>query len=61
MVKLALVCPAGTVTEEGTVAALVSLLRSCTTAPPAGAGPVRVTVPVALLPPNTQLGLIVSD
>src|SRR3989442_341858 len=46
----ALVAPAGTVTLPGTVAAELSL-DSVTCAPPAGAGPLRVTVPVAQLPP----------
>ncbi len=60
MVKRALVAPAGMVILLGTLARL-ELLRNCTTAPPAGAGPLRVTVPVAVLPPQTEVGLIVSD
>lgn len=44
-VNVALVAPAGTVTEEGTLAAAL-LLDSVTCAPPAGAGPLSVTVPV---------------
>ena len=51
-VKVALVAPAGTVTLEGTVAAAVLLLESVTCAPPAGAGPLSVTVPVEEFPPE---------
>ena len=58
--KLALVPPAGTVTLEGTVAA-GSLLESVTCAPPAGAGPFSVTVPVEGFPPVTLAGLRASD
>jgi len=54
-VNVALVAPFATVTLEGTVAADVLLLDSDTTAPPAGAGPVSVTVPVDGFPP-TRLG-----
>lgn len=61
IVKFALRAPAGTVTANGTVARLVLLLRSSTVTPPAGAGALSVTVPVALLPPHTMVGLIVSD
>jgi len=60
MVKRALVVPAGMVMLLDTLARL-ELLRNCTTTPPAGAGPLRVTVPVAVLPPQTEVGLIVSD
>ena len=58
--KLALVAPAGTVTLAGTAAAAL-LLESATCAPPAGAGPFRVTVPVEALPPVTLVGLRPSD
>jgi len=61
-VKAALVAPAGTVTLEGTVAAAVLLLESVTCAPPAGAGPLNVNVPVEdCAPPITLVGLSVSD
>jgi hypothetical protein len=49
--------PAGTVTLAGTVAALVLLLDSVTTAPPEGAAPVRLAVPCELLPPTALAGL----
>ena len=48
--------PAATVTDAGTVAALVTEEERVTTTPPAGAGPVSVTVPVELLPPTTLAG-----
>ncbi len=51
---------AGTVTEAGTTAAGLSLVN-CTTAPPAGAFPVNVTVfPVAGDDPNTDAETTVS-
>ena len=60
-VRVALVPPAGTVTPAGTVAALVLLLESETSAPPLGAGPLSVTVPVEELPPVTLVGLTLSE
>src|SRR3989454_8510815 len=61
-VKVPLVAPAGTITLEGTVAAPVLLLESRTWAPPAGAGPLRVTVPVEdCTPPTTLVGFSVSE
>jgi len=54
-VKVAEVAPAETVTEAGSAAALELSLR-VTVAPPAGAGPLSVTVPVELLPPTTIAG-----
>ena len=51
-VNVAVVAPAATVTEAGTPAAGL-LVESVTTAPPAGAAPFRVTVPVAEPPPAT--------
>jgi hypothetical protein len=58
--KVALVAPAATVTLPATVAAEL-LLDSVTGAPPAGAGPFSVTVPVELLPPVTVVGLTLSE
>src|SRR5438477_8143888 len=57
IVKVALVLPAGTVTLEGTLAAAL-LLESVTSAPPAEAGPLSVTVPVEdpKGPPTTLVG-----
>jgi hypothetical protein len=56
-VNVALKAPAGTVTLAGTVAALVLLLDSVTTAPPEGAALVRLAVPCDVLPPATLAGL----
>ena len=58
--KFALVAPAVTVTLDGTVAA-VALLERETGNPPAGAPDVSLTVPVALLPPVTLVGLTDTD
>jgi hypothetical protein len=51
-----LLTPSGTVIVAGTVAAPVLLLVKDTTAPPAGAGAVRVTVVDAVKPPWTLVG-----
>jgi hypothetical protein len=56
MVKVALVAPAVMVTLAGTCATDVLLLDSVTIAPPVGAFPFSVTVPVELLPPTTEVG-----
>ena len=54
-VKVAPVAPAETVTLAGTLAAAL-LLESATCAPPAGAAPLKVTVPVEEFPPVTLVG-----
>src|SRR5271169_320319 len=59
MVKFALTALAGTVTVSGTVVE-GSLLARLTTAPAAGAGPLKVTVPWALVPPTTIAGFTVT-
>src|SRR3989454_10164604 len=59
-VNVVLVAPAGTVTLPGTVAAVL-LLDRVTDAPPAGAGPFSVTVPVELPPPVTVVGFSASE
>ena len=60
-VNVALVAPAAIVTLEGTLAAVVLLLERATCAPPAGAGPLSVTVPVDELPPITAVGFNVNE
>ena len=61
IVKVALLLPAGTVTLEGTLAAAL-LLESVTCAPPVGASPLSVTVPVDdCVPPVTLVGFNVSE
>ena len=61
-VNVAVVDPAGTVAVAGTVATDESLLERETRAPPLGAGPFRVTVPVEdEIPPVTAVGFRVSD
>ena len=58
-VKMVEVLPADIVAVADTWAAPVLLLESVTTAPPAGANPFNVTVPVELLPPATDVGFSV--
>ena len=55
-VNVALVAPAGTVTLAGTVTRAGWMFDSVTTAPPAGAGVPRITLPVEGVPPTTELG-----
>jgi len=60
-VNVALVAPAGTGTLVSTLATAVLLLESTTCAPPAGAGPLNVTVPVEEFPPVTLVGFRASE
>src|SRR5260370_35399230 len=55
-VNVALVAPAAIVTLDGVLATFVLLLESVTTAPPEGAAPLSVTVPVEEFPPVTLVG-----
>ena len=59
-VKFAVVAPASTFTEAGTLAAALSL-ESPTELPPEGAGPVNVTVPVEDVPPITLVGFRTTE
>jgi hypothetical protein len=59
-VKVVEACPAGIVTPLGTVASEVDEVR-LSTAPPVGAMPFRVAVPVDGVPPVTELGDKVTD
>jgi hypothetical protein len=59
-VNVAVVAPAVTVTLGGTCAAPL-LLDSATAAPPAGAFPLNVTVPVDEVPPCTLVGFSVTE
>jgi hypothetical protein len=59
-VNVAVELPAATVTEAGTTAEVLEL-ESATTAPPAGAALVSLTVPAALVPPFTLDGVTVTD
>ena len=59
--NVAVVAPETTVTLTGTVATEVLLLLIATRAPPTGAGPFSVTVPVDELPPRTDVGINVTE
>jgi hypothetical protein len=59
--NVALVAPPAIVTLEGTLAGVVLLLESATCAPPVGAGPLNVTVPVEEFPPTTLVGFSESE
>ena len=54
--KVVELLPVGTVTFEGTVAAAGLLLDRVTSAPPVGAEPLSVTMPVEGLPPVKLAG-----
>ena len=60
-VNEAVLAPAATFTLAGTVAAVGLLLDKLTAAPPLGAGPLRVAVPVEGEPPWTLVGLKVTE
>ena len=60
-VNVTLVAPAGMVTLAGTVATAVLLLDRETRAPPPGAGPLSVTLPVKGEPPLTLVWFSVSE
>jgi hypothetical protein len=55
--NVALVAFGAIVTLAGTLAAAILLLLRVTSAPPAGAGPFKVTIPVDEVPPRTEVGL----
>jgi hypothetical protein len=59
-VKLAEIAPSGTVTLAGTLAAPL-LLDNITPAPPAGAGPLNVSVACEVWPPITLVGFSSSE
>jgi hypothetical protein len=61
IVNVVLVEPAGMVTLAGICAAEVLLLWRVTVAPPAGAAPFRVTVPVELFPPTSVPGVLPNE
>jgi hypothetical protein len=59
-VNMAVVAPAATVILTGSCAAAVLLLVRLTTIPPAGAGPLSVTVPIDDAPPSSVAGLTLT-
>src|SRR5947207_11043173 len=60
-VNVAVVAPAATVADGSTVATLRLLLVNATTAPPAGAAALSVTVPMLFAPPVTVAGFSVIE
>src|ERR1039457_4227066 len=61
MVKVPLVAPCGMFIVAGTVATATLLLDRDTSAPPVGAGPLSVTVPLDVVPPGTPVGESTND
>jgi hypothetical protein len=61
MMKVLLVVPAAIVTLPGTCATELLLLCKLTTAPELGAASVKVTVPVELAPPTTDVGVLLRE
>ncbi len=59
--NMAVVLPAGIVTEDGSGATEAAPLEREITTPPVGAGIVAVTVPVEMFPLTTESGAKVSD
>jgi hypothetical protein len=59
--NVALVLPAGIVTDDGTDTTAESPLESDTTTPPVGAGPTAATVPVEPFPLTTEFGAKARD
>jgi hypothetical protein len=60
MANVAVFCPAGIATLVGVVAAVL-VVDMDTAAPPVGAVPFSVTVPVEEAPPRTVAGLMLTD
>lgn len=56
--NVVVLAPAAIVTFTGDFATLALLVCKAMTAPPLGAGPFNVTVPVELAPPTTEVGLL---
>src|SRR5690349_24791998 len=61
ILNVAVVAPAATVTDGSTVATLGLLLVKVTTAPPAGAAALSVTLPVLFAPPVSVAGFSVIE
>ncbi len=59
--KVAAVAPAAIVTLAGVVATAELSLDRLTTAPPVGAGPLNISVPVDGVPPVTAVGFKFRD